>query len=82
MCFTAEMSFALSGIGTLAALFAWIRFRNASMVTGVLFFVAMELLQAVQQAHVGQSSDMNRLLTVIGWAHICAQPFFTHLLAS
>ena len=48
---------------------------------GVLYFVTMELLQGLSYTWIDQcESATNHLLTVLGFAHICGQPYFTHLM--
>jgi len=43
----------------------------------------MEFLQAFQFITVDQCSNpWNKFLTVLGWLHICYQPFFTHIITS
>jgi hypothetical protein len=54
--------------------------------TGVFYFVLMELLQGISYSFVDTGdgsqceSKTNQFLTVIGFLHICGQPFFTHLM--
>ena len=71
---------------------AWIFHRNGHPVrktAAVLYFGAMELLQAVQYIFVAVPDDnyamckspTNQFLTVLGFVHIWFQPFFYHLAA-
>lgn len=48
---------------------------------GVAYFVLMETLQGVSYWYIDQcESKTNELLTVLGFLHICGQPYFTHLM--
>ena len=48
---------------------------------GVVYFVLMETLQGVSYWYIDQcESKTNQLLTVLGFLHICGQPYFTHLM--
>ena len=95
MCFSGEMSAAFAACGVLVALIAYTKLnalggaaqRGAGrFVTGVLYFVLMETLQAVSYwwgVDDGSGKLCNRInshLTIAGFAHICFQPYFTHLM--
>jgi hypothetical protein len=81
MCFNKELSLAFSVIGTVVATWLYVRYRNLAAFVGVMYFVLMEFLQYVQYLHIDQcDTQWNRTLTVLGFLHICYQPFFTHLL--
>jgi hypothetical protein len=56
--------------------------RGASrFCAGVVYFVLMETLQGVSYWYIDQcESKTNQLLTVLGFLHICGQPYFTHLM--
>ena len=56
--------------------------RGATRFTaGVLYFVLMETLQGLSYSVIDQcESATNHALTVLGFAHICGQPYFTHLM--
>lgn len=81
MCFSQEMSLLFSVIGLAVAGYAHAKVNNNRFTTGVLYFVGMEILQVVQFFYIDQCHLwMNQFLTVVGFAHICGQPYFTHLL--
>lgn len=51
------------------------------MTLGILYFVLMETLQYFQYMWINQCDNpINQFLTVVGFAHICFQPYFTHLM--
>ena len=81
MCFNKELSLAFSVIGTVVASWLYYQFKNFSAFIGVMYFVLMEFLQFVQYLYIDQcENEWNQFLTVLGFLHICYQPFFTHLL--
>ena len=96
MCFSGTMSFSFAACGVLVAIIAWLKLsalggsaRSGAprFVIGVLYFVLMEALQGVQYWYIdeidakGRScSARNARLTIVGFAHICFQPYFTHLM--
>jgi hypothetical protein len=81
MCFNQPMSGAFVVLGLLAALFVWIKGKNVPFVVGILYFVAMELLQFFQYFWIDECDNkINQALTVVGFLHICFQPYFTHLM--
>jgi hypothetical protein len=74
------MSAALALTGFAVGLWAYRETRNKAMLAGAWYFVLMEVLQFFQYFWVGQcDSRMNQVLTVLGFLHICFQPYFTHL---
>jgi len=88
MCFSGEMSAAFAALGLL--LTWWIKTRtcNNMLAAGVFFYFTMEMLQAIQYFY-GLATDLgtsgcddlfNKFLTIIGFVHICAQPFFCHII--
>jgi len=81
MCFSQEMSLFFSVVGLAVAAFAHAKVNNGRFTTGVLYFVLMEILQVFQYIWIDQCHLwINQFLTVVGFAHICGQPYFTHLL--
>jgi len=80
MCFNQEMSgvFALVGLGSAA----WVYFRtnNTALASGIFFFFTMEALQFFQYFWIDTCNDINKILTLVGFAHICLQPYFTHVI--
>jgi len=80
MCFNQPMSAVLAITGFVVGLLAYRETRNKAMLAGAWYFVAMEALQFFQFFWVDQcQSQINQFLTVIGFLHICFQPYFTHL---
>jgi len=81
MCFNQPMSGAFALIGFIVGLWAYRETRNIALLAGVWYFVAMEALQFVQFFYLeaGCSDPVNKFLTVIGFLHICFQPYFTHV---
>lgn len=86
MCFDGKMSIALAIIGFILGCWTWR--RDKKLATGIFFFTIMETLQAVQYIFISNGLSMplcdttiNKILTVIGWIHICCQPYFTHLMS-
>src|ERR1051325_7543083 len=82
MCWSGEASLAVATLGVSGAL--WARSRGAPVGRWgtVLYFSAMELLQAATYAvidHCGMPA--NQWLTRVSYAHIAFQPFFINLLA-
>jgi len=74
------MSGALALVGFLVGCWAWQQTRNWKLVAGIWYFVAMETLQFFQFYWLNDcKAEMNQFLTVIGFLHICFQPYFTHL---
>lgn len=87
MCFNGWMSGGFALLGLFVA--GWIKFKtnNDKLAAGVFFFFTMEALQAVQYLYLAADLKspvcdtlVNKVLTVLGFAHICAQPYFCHLI--
>jgi len=57
MCFTQEMSAAFSAVGLLAALWAYQRGISKYVIAAMLYFVLMEVLQAVQYFFIAYDID-------------------------
>lgn len=81
MCFSQEMSGAFALMGLLVTVVAHLTFKNTRFSLGIFYFVLMEALQYFQYNYIDDGcSPMNQILTVVGFAHVCGQPFFTHLM--
>ena len=87
MCFNQPMSFGFAGLGLAAA--AWINSKtcNRELAVGVFFFFLMEFLQGLQYFVIADDMNSpqcdniwNRVLTLLGFLHICLQPYFTHVI--
>ncbi len=80
------MSATFALIGFLASAWIFIKTNNTQLASGVFFFFAMELLQAIQYLFIAPNIDspicetiINRVLTILGYLHICLQPYFCHV---
>lgn len=87
MCFNGYMSGGFAILGLFVA--GWIHHKtnNSKLAAGVFFFFTMEALQAIQYMYLAAdlkspvcNTLVNKVLTVLGFAHICAQPYFCHLI--
>jgi len=67
----------------------WIHTRtsNYELAKGVFFFFTMEFLQGLQYFVIAEDLDspmcdnsFNKFLTVLGFLHICLQPYFCHVI--
>ena len=85
MCFNIYWSsgFSVMGLG----LCAWIRSKtsNGQLALGVFFFFLMEFLQVIQYLFIASDLQspvcetfVNQVLTMLGFLHICLQPYFMH----
>jgi hypothetical protein len=87
MCFTGEMSAGFAVLGLYMTHWVWTRTKNGKLAAGIFFFFTMEALQAVQYMFLASGMDSpvcatltNKVLTVLGFVHICAQPYFSQLI--
>jgi len=87
MCFTGEMSASFAAIGLVGTWYIYHCTGNKALTTGIFFFFTMELLQAVQYLFIATGLQdpicdtlANRVLTLLGFLHICFQPYFCHLI--
>jgi len=90
MCFNQPMSFTFAGIGLFAAWWIHTRTNNSELASGVFFFFTMEFLQGIQYWFIeederalvspGACSVINQILTLVGFLHICLQPYFCHVI--
>lgn len=63
------------------AVWVWKSTKNYDMFSGVIYFVLMEALQFFQYWYIDDCANpINQWLTVVGFLHICFQPYFTHLM--
>ena len=79
-----------AGFALLGLFMAWWvdhRTSNRQLAVGIFFYFTMEALQAVQYMFIAsglsspQCEDMiNKFLTIVGFLHICLQPYFCHLI--
>jgi hypothetical protein len=82
MCFSQGTSALFSAIGFALTVYTYRRTGNVGLASGVGYFFLMELLQVFQYIWIDDCAHpMNQILTVVGYAHICLQPYFTHVLS-
>ena len=76
MCFTQSMSFSFGTMGIIASYIMYInKYYYASL--GIFYFSLMEILQGLQYFVIDECDNyINKLLTYIGYLHICFQPVF------
>jgi len=83
MCFDQKTSFGFAALGFYLAYYVHSRTNNRNLAIGVFYFFLMELLQGFQYFWIDQcSSPVNKILTLVGFLHICYQPYFTHIINS
>jgi len=89
MCFSFEMSAIFSALGLFSSWWIYSRTNNTSLASGVFFFFTMELLQAIQYMFIAEDindpicdTTINKILTILGFLHICLQPYFCHVINS
>jgi len=83
MCFSGEMSGAFAAIGLFLSIWVYTKTNNAQCALGVFYFFLMEFLQYFQYWYINDCDNYtNRFLTLVGFVHICYQPYFCHLLNS
>jgi len=82
-----EMSAAFAAIGLFSSWFVYSKTSNTQLASGVFFFFTMEFLQAIQYFFIAPTIDspicdtmINKVLTVLGFLHICLQPYFCHVI--
>jgi len=87
MCFSMEMSAAFAAIGLFASWWIWSKTNNTALASGVFFFFTMEFLQVIQYFFIAPNINspicdtiINQVLTVLGFLHICLQPYFCHVI--
>lgn len=87
MCFSMEMSATFAALGLFCSWWIYSKTSNTALASGVFFFFTMELLQAIQYFFIAPTFDspicdsfMNKLLTVLGYLHVCLQPYFCHVI--
>jgi len=77
MCFSENLSLAIGTFGILSSLYFFNKNIYASV--GIGYFSLMEILQYFQYKVINNcNSNINKLLTNIGYIHICFQPLFVN----
>jgi hypothetical protein len=83
MCFSKEMSGSFSMLGLLMSFWVYTKTSNLQLAIGVFYFFLMEFLQYFQYLVIDDCDNWwNPVLTLAGYAHICYQPYFTHIINS
>lgn len=78
MCFSKNMSLTISIFGMISGIY-FLKL-NIFAGIGIFYFSLMELIQYFQYKVIDQcDNDYNKLLTKIGYLHICFQPLFFNL---
>lgn len=87
MCFNQSMSFGFAGLGALLSWWIYSRTHNSELAKGVFFYFTMELLQGIQYFVIADDLNhawcdhwLNQFLTLLGFAHICLQPYYCHVI--
>jgi len=82
-----EMSAAFAALGLFSSWWIYSRTSNTQLASGVFFFFTMELLQSIQYFFIAPNIDspicdtmINKGLTILGYLHICLQPYFCHVI--
>lgn len=83
MCFDQKSSFGFAGLGLFFTYWVYSRSGNVALSSGIFFFFLMEFLQGIQYFFIDEcDNQINQILTVVGFLHICLQPYFTHVINS
>jgi len=87
MCFSAGTSGAFALIGLFSSYWVYSKTSNTALASGIFFFFVMELLQFIQYFFIADTLDspacenpINKILTLLGFLHICLQPYFCHVI--
>ena len=85
MCFNIYWSGSWASVGLLATIYVHTTTSNARLAAGVFFFFLMEFLQVIQYLFISPdlsspvcATTVNQVLTLLGFLHICLQPYFLH----
>lgn len=82
MCWSGEASAVLATIGLTTAAYSAYKKVPAPLWITLAYFSLMELLQAFTYAVINECSlQSNQILTLLGYIHICFQPFFVNLVS-
>ena len=78
MCFSERMSLIIGMVGIFVGLFLYN--KNIYAAIGIGYFALMEIIQYFQYKVIDKCDNKyNKLLTKIGYIHICFQPLFFNL---
>lgn len=83
------MSAGFAALGLFATWWVYTRTSNVELASGIFFFFTMEFLQAIQYLFIAPGlgspiceTIINKVLTLLGFLHICLQPYFCHVINS
>lgn len=89
MCFNQPMSCALASGGLISSIWLWKKTKNAPVALGVFYFFLMEFLQVIQYSFIALdiydpicATTVNKVLTMLGFLHICYQPYFCQVITA
>lgn len=81
------MSLGFAAVGLFAAWWVQTKTNNTELASGVFFFFTMEFLQAIQYLFLASGltdpycdNIINQILTLLGFLHICLQPYYCHVI--
>jgi hypothetical protein len=81
MCFSQSGSLAIGLFGLSFSLYLILKNTNTYRYAGIGigYFSLMEILQYFQYQVIDDCTDYNEMLTLLGYLHICFQPFFVNI---
>lgn len=83
MCFDQTTSFSFAAVGLFLAWYVHHYTLNTKLAIGIFWFFLMEFLQGFQYFFIDDCNNIwNQVLTILGFIHICYQPYFTHIINS
>lgn len=83
MCFDQRTSFMFAGVAFLGTFVIHKTTGNRALSLCIFYFFLMEFLQGFQYFWINDcDSSINQYLTMLGYLHICFQPFFSNLYVS
>ncbi len=82
MCWSGEASAALASVGFISTGFAIHKKESNMLWLPLLYFSLMEALQAFTYSVIDQCElPSNQVATLLGYLHICFQPFFVNMVS-
>lgn len=80
MCFNEKTSLLVGLTGIISSLYFYIYKKNIYASLGIGYFSLMEILQFLQYKVIDDcNNNINKILTIIGYIHICFQPLFANI---
>lgn len=87
MCFSGEASAVFAALGLISSWWVYTKTSNIELASGIFFFFTMEFLQVIQYYFLADNqyspicgTTANKILTLLGFLHICLQPYFCHVI--